>query len=464
MADAMESATKSDLASRPVEQLLVEALDRRMSAELSLTTPTGRHYIVQIVQGAPVKVRADDDDERTGAMLIRRGLVTEADVGIALADDAPLGEALVRAGLLTRERMDAILEEQFAMRVRTLFNLPPDTTFVLKDGLIELSDWGFEANIDPFELIWSGIRAHGDSSARLATRVGELGRSVLRLHPRAPIARFRFGPNEMALVELLRTNGRPYEELEVRASAAAPLLRKLVYVLDLMRHFDAGPWKTPIGVEPSTPSRVGRVILRPTTHRFGAAAPDPPGRGGDDRVSPALARTLSPQPGPALVGRAVPSPPASKSSMTASTSAEVEPSKAEERGTVRMDGADPVLASGVGPHTLLAMAADMLLEGKLHQAMVACERACRAAPADPAVLSRRIYIMAQLPGANLELMRSEIDDIIASAPEVAEAFFTRGYLRKRLGDTSGAAADLGRALQLDPGHELAGPALEDLRR
>ena len=136
----------------------------------------------------------------------------------------------------------------------------------------------------------------------------------------------------------------------------------------------------------------------------------------------------------------------------------------EERGTVRMAGDDPVLAGGLGPHTLLAMAADMLLEGKLHQAMVACERPCRAAPADPAVLSRRIYIMAQLPGANLELMRGEIDDIIVGAPEVSEAFFTRGYLRKRLGDTSGAAADLGRSLQLDPSHELAGPALEDLRR
>lgn len=477
-----EVLAKGDLRSRPLAHLLVHALDRRLIGELFLAIPGGRTFVVQLIRGAPVKARPDQDETRTGEMLIRRGLVSEIDVGEALADEGPLGDALVRRGHIERELMQSVLEEQFRERMVRLFALPNETQFALRSGLVELSRWGYEASVDPLALLWEGLRAHGNGSALFESTLEDLDLHPLALHPRAAPDRFQLSPNEEPVLEALTRTPLLLRELLALDVAPPEVVRKLVYLLAITRHLDSGSTQLPVGVEPGSAAPVGRLALRASPHRFGAAAPDPPGAGGEDRVAPLPRRSrpdwpavgpngerltpLTGEPAPPSPPRPPPSEPSQPTlpAVSPSVAPDTPPSPSAKRTTKNEAASSVAEDRTLGPFMLLVVGEERLGAGDYSSVLIACERARRAAPSDARILSERARLMAALPGANLGGLRDELDELAGQNPDEAQVFYVRAVLRERLGDRSGAADDLSRALDLDPGHEQAAEALGQLRR
>jgi tetratricopeptide (TPR) repeat protein len=472
-----EILAKGDLRSRPLAHLLVHALDRKLVGELFLAVPGGRTYVVQLLRGGPVKARPDQDETRTGELLVRRGLVSELDVGEALAEEGPLGDALIRRGRIDRELLRAVLEEQFAERMLRLFALPETTTFALRSGLVELSRWGYEAAVDPLALLWSGLRQHGHHSSHYVSMLEDLEHHPLSLHPRAVLDRFQLGLEEEAIIEALTRAPLLLRELIGLGVASEDLVRRLVYLLAITRYLDSGSSQLPVGLEQGGVAPVGRVALKPAAHRFGAAAPDPPGAGGEERGTvprprrsrpdwPAATERTTPTEGATSSDRLSPMGPSTPRARESSPGAPPEtPTSPSLQRTRKNEAASDVAENTtLGPFMLLVLAEERLGAGDYGSALIACERARRAAPTDARVLSERLRLMAQLPGANLPHLREELDALALCHPEEAQVFYVRGVVRQKAGDQSGAAADLGRALELDPSHDQAGEALGALRR
>src|SRR5262249_23810946 len=145
-------------------------------------------------------------------------------------------------------------------------------------------------------LLWAGIRTHGDLSVMMEGTLTRLGEAPLRLSQASTVARFGLDAEEAKLLARITSEGSPPATLAELCAASFPgLARRFVYALAITRQMEMGTGLLPLGVEVAPSSSrgsipgttaVGRMALRSTVHRLGAAAPDAPGVG--ERVTPAV--------------------------------------------------------------------------------------------------------------------------------------------------------------------------------
>jgi hypothetical protein len=298
-ADHLATA-QGDLGRTPLSHLFVYAIDRRLTGALFFREPSGVEHVVQLSRGAPVKMRPGDAYALLGEMLVEAGAVSQATVDDALATKGLLGDALVLAGRIDRDVLERVAEEQFCRRMVRLFSLPKETTFRYCEGLDALLEYGGEpATIDSLALLWAGMRVHGDASTMMEGTLALLGDAAMRLHPLATVGRFGLTRAEIRLLEELYAGPAPMSRLLAAGHMPEQTLRKLCYTLLITRQIELGTGTLPVGAHdvartpPSGMAVVAKMQLRPTVHRLGAAAPDPPGDG--ERVTATYRRLADPR-------------------------------------------------------------------------------------------------------------------------------------------------------------------------
>lgn len=277
------ATAEGDLGRTPFGHLLVYALDRQLSGALFFREPSGSTHVVQLARGAAVKVRPGDRFALLGEMLVEANAVSAATVEEALATTGLLGDVLMLAGRVDRDVLEGVAEQQFVRRMVHLFRMPRETTYRYHDGDETLVEYGGgPAQVDPLSLLWAGMRAHGDASLLMMPTLMLLGDAAMRLHPLATTARFGLTEAEARVIREMEAGPTPMSHLLARDFVTEETLRKLCYTLLITRQIELGTGTLPVGAEEarfSGPTAVAKMQLRPTAHRLGAAAPDPPGDG-----------------------------------------------------------------------------------------------------------------------------------------------------------------------------------------
>jgi hypothetical protein len=300
------AATAEGLLERtPFAHLLVYAVDKRLTGAMVFNEPGGAEHVVQLARGVVVKVRPGDQFAMFGEILVEDGLVSRETLDAALATRGLIGDVLLLSGCIDAGTLEWVAEVQFVRRMVRLFALPAGTRYQYFEGLRLLDEWGGEpARVDPLALLWAGLRDHGGRSTRIGPTLARLKDMPLRVHPALDPGRFGFRGAELSAVGRLRESAPSLAGLIETGVAPEEALRSLVYALVITRYIDVhGTGVAPVGLTSSARSQaqgnsqaLGRMQLRTTMHRLGAAAPDPAGDGersststsrgrGKDRIS-----------------------------------------------------------------------------------------------------------------------------------------------------------------------------------
>src|SRR5262245_58554163 len=131
MVREVPATAEGDLGRTPLAHLLVYALDRRLTGQLSLSIAredgSALTHVIDLRAGAPVHVRSSDNYARLGELLVEAGAIPQETLDEALALEGLLGDVLLVAGRIDRATLDRVVEEQFVRRVVRLFASPPET-------------------------------------------------------------------------------------------------------------------------------------------------------------------------------------------------------------------------------------------------------------------------------------------------------------------------------------------------
>ena len=517
------ATAEGDLARTPFAHLLVYAVDRRLTGALFLCEPSPVdgapvEHVVRFDRGTPVKVRPGDGFSRLGQMLVEGGALKPETLTEALSTKGLLGDVLLLAGCVDRDRLEETCVSQFQRRMTRLFTLPSETTFRYCDGHTELLDYGSEpARADALAILWTGVKAHGGRRGVINAALARLGDLPLRLHPQATVARLGLDPDEARVIGHLQTQPEALRALAARSFLTTEMLRRLLYALVITRQLDLGASTPPVGATDAAPrsrsttANVARVQLKPTPHRQGAAAPDAPGDGerasmsSKSTIAPrrtimtplATARlqdeptvTAMPQKATAAIRETLksfgvdrtsenprrisvevvaldapsraPQPEPEPEPVTTSRQPEpVTASRQPEPVAASKSTAPPAL-QGLSASELFDLAGARLAERNLDSAEEACVWACRAAPENQDFAVLATWIRAQRAGADLKLLTIELDELLSASPDHRNARYYRALLRKRLGDNAGAIRDLQRLRDRTPPDAEAMKALEAL--
>jgi hypothetical protein len=446
-------------------------------------------------------VKPGDGFSPLGEMLVAASAIDEATLRAALATPGLLGDMLLLAGRVERDVLERVARDQFLLRMARLFALPPESIYRYHDGDPALAEYGGDdAQVDPLEVLWAGLRMHAETSTLMDATLARLGDSPLRLHPAATVSRFGFRADEAPLLEVMATGTATIADLA--ASGPPSIGRRFAYALAISRQLDvgAGASMIPLGAEIPTSSStraapaasLGRMALKSTVHRVGAAAPDAPGAGERVSVSSRRGRMRTGNPtgdepsssgrflsvgGDSLEDSAIRAPSSStfpdsgvipietvRASVVERASAEEDIPATARTGT-SIPPASPAAAvpavpgesllDELTPSELLSLATDCVKERDWSGAIQACDLGCKHAPADPDLTALGAWSRSHVADADLKVLVIQLDEVLLSHEAHVDARFYRAMLRYRLGDEAGWASDVRRVIELRPDHARA---------
>jgi curved DNA-binding protein CbpA len=278
---------KGTLGSTPISNLLVYALDRRLTGTLVIEDPEKQKSAISFRRGIPSKVKLGPLVAPLSELAVTAGVLDEAKAESTFeqsrAEKRLHGDVLESEGLVEPSALADLLVEQVAKKVEWLCGLVPESLFGYYDGQDFLQGYGGaeELPVDPLHVIWRAVRIQASAVAVDAT-LARLGGREARLHPRSRVNRFGFSPRERGIVDVLRAKPQPLPSLVQTGLLPERELKRVLYALVITRHLDLGSGALPIGVEVTS-------ILP------GPAASDPP-RATASIPSPAPAAAFAPKP------------------------------------------------------------------------------------------------------------------------------------------------------------------------
>jgi DnaJ-domain-containing protein 1 len=206
-----------------------------------------------------------------GQVLVEQRVITrevyERSLQGALHERRLHGQVLLETGAITERALRDALREQLARQVLWLFKLPPTTLYGYFDQVNLLERWGAPEGLRtrPLALIWRGLRRHA-STAEIEAVTSRLGERPIELHVDAPIRRFRFESSEQTLIDVLRAKPQSMSSLIRSGLAPAEDVKRLVYVLVMLRQLELGvPGAEPVGVDEMPSS--SRMLVAPVAGR-----------------------------------------------------------------------------------------------------------------------------------------------------------------------------------------------------
>ena len=279
---SLEATATGNLQATPFGHLLVYLLDRGMTGSLVLEERSGDKHAIWFDAGAPAKVKTATPVTYLGQVLVEQRAITrevyERTLQGALRERRLHGQVLLETSAVDQRVLKDALREQLARQVLWLFKLPPETAYGYYDGVNFLERWGAPEGlrVRPLALILRGLRKHA-SLQEIEAVTARLGSRPIELHVDAPIRRFRFESWEQALVDVLRAKPQPLASLVASGLAAAEDVKRLVYVLVILRQLELGvPGAEPVGVDEAPSS--SRMLAAPPAGRGSMSEIEPAGR------------------------------------------------------------------------------------------------------------------------------------------------------------------------------------------
>lgn len=257
---------RDNLRSTPLINIVVYALEQRLTGSLVLEEPNHQKHAVYFDEGAPGKVRLATDAQRLGEVLVDLGHLAEEErepsFEKARSSGQLFGTWLVEAGMLSTTALQEALREQLVRQLLLLAELPGETVFGYYDGVNFLENWGSSSvRTKPLALVWRLVQRHA-SVTNVRYVLASLGDRPLRLHHEAPVQRFYFGPRERAVIDVLRAKPQPVSELRARELVEPELLDRLLYALAITRQLQNPDSQLgPLGVDEAPSS--SRIPLGP---------------------------------------------------------------------------------------------------------------------------------------------------------------------------------------------------------
>jgi len=149
----------------PFPHLLVYALERRLTGSFELFQGASVVATILVTGGCPAKVRIAEPIHYLGDILLELGMIDAGARAASLqkmqAEGKLQGQALLELGAIDPGRLDAGLRAQVERKIERLFALPGETTFHYYDNVDLLSNvGGGPSPIDPFPVLWRGVRGH----------------------------------------------------------------------------------------------------------------------------------------------------------------------------------------------------------------------------------------------------------------------------------------------------------------
>lgn len=280
---AAAATATGTLETTPMSQLLVYALDKRLTGSFVFQTHDGKRSALYVQQGAPLKAKTADPVAYLGRVLLELGKIDEATYNASLARIAKErrlhGQLLLEQGSIDQAALDQALAEQLERQVVWLFSLPSRAAYGFYEGQNYLERWGAEgARVEPLSLFWRGVRAH-ELIKRIDVTLARLGPHPVRLHPQAQLGRFRFAPADMPVLDVIRAKPQLLRDLLGCGVAEVPLIKRIVYALMLSRHMDLGLEPLgislpPVGGAPEPPPHQA-PLMGAMAAAAGAARPPP---------------------------------------------------------------------------------------------------------------------------------------------------------------------------------------------
>jgi curved DNA-binding protein CbpA len=245
-----------------------------------LEEANGDKHAIWFETGAPAKVKTATPVIYLGQVLVEQRSITrevyERTLQGALHERRLHGGVLLETGAIDARVLKDALREQLARQVLWLFKLPPTTLYGYYDQVNFLERWGAPEGLRtrPLALIWRGLRRHA-SAAEIEAVTGRLGQRPIELHVDAPIRRFRFEAAEQALIDVLRAKPQPLSSLIASGLASPDDVKRLVYVLVILRQLELGvPGAEPVGVDEAPSS--SRIPVAPYAGRSSMPGPEKP--------------------------------------------------------------------------------------------------------------------------------------------------------------------------------------------
>jgi tetratricopeptide (TPR) repeat protein len=253
----LSPTAEGSLEKKPFVHLLVYVADRMLTGSMRFvapsTTAASLEHCIFFRDGACSKVRTGEPVIYLGRALVELGLITQATLDATLRarnqSGGLHGEILVESGAIDRAGLALGLRAQMLRKLTYLFAMPPSTTFAFFQDVNLLESWGGPEAVplDPLPLIWSAV-ANNPLDPMINATLGRLGSMPLKIHIDSDVTRFGFSPEEMAVVERIRTNPAPLDRLLAGGVAPEWTIKLIVYALLITRHLDHGAHAPPIGL------------------------------------------------------------------------------------------------------------------------------------------------------------------------------------------------------------------------
>lgn len=244
--------TTGSLDAKPLYQLLLRALETKLSGSLVFETPDRAKSALTLIDGNVVKAKTAVPIARIGTVLVGNGTVSGVQLEQVLARprEELLGEVLVRDRVVTREQLERALRDQLIQQIEWIARLPSGALYGYYPTRDYLARWGGgPREVDPLLVIWRSLCAANPSDGAMERALDGLQDRPLRLHTRSRVGRFEFGAKERALIDVLRAKPSTLVELLALELLPPREARRVIYVLALTRHLDLGLSSGPLGVE-----------------------------------------------------------------------------------------------------------------------------------------------------------------------------------------------------------------------
>jgi curved DNA-binding protein CbpA len=294
--------TVGTLASTPFGELLVSALDQRLTGTLILEETAGARHGVYLEGGTARQVKIAVPTEHLGEVLVETGAISadvhERTLERALREHVLHGQLLLGEGLIDSRRLAFGLREQLARQLVWLFARPIDTHFGYFAGSNFLANWGAPGPAPSMlEVLWRGLRDHA-RPREIENALRRLEGLKIALRPDLPPTYFTFLGEDRGIVSLLERGPRRLSELleaEPRLEAA---IRRVLYFLVLTRSVDLGfPSAPPVGIgaEPFVAPAAARLPSFPPSARSSDTQPSsaPPRRDSPPSIPPAVVHSAT---------------------------------------------------------------------------------------------------------------------------------------------------------------------------